>query len=87
VSEYYCYIVECQDGTFYTGWTTDPRRRVRQHNAGYGAHYTRARRPVRLVYLETHPDRSSAMRREFKIKKYARSRKQALIESYMPEEV
>jgi putative endonuclease len=60
----YCYIVECADGTLYTGWTTDPERRVKTHNAGRGAHYTRMRGPVRLVYVEEQPDRASAMKRE-----------------------
>jgi putative endonuclease len=72
------------DGTFYTGWTTDPERRVREHNAGRGAQYTRARRPVRLAYLETLPDRSSAMRRERALKALPRSRKITLIEGRPP---
>lgn len=76
---YYCYIVECDDGTYYTGWTTDPQRRTRQHNLGRGAKYTRQHGPVRLVYVETLPDRSQAMRREHAIKKYSRERKRKLI--------
>ncbi len=79
---YYCYILECADGTFYTGWTTDPERRLRTHNRGAGARYTRTRRPVRLVYVETQPGRSEAMRRERQIKTYNRSHKKALIERY-----
>ena len=79
---FYCYILECADGTFYTGWTTDPQRRLRTHNRGAGARYTRTRRPVRLVYVETQPGRSEAMRRERQIKTYARSRKKALIDRY-----
>jgi putative endonuclease len=75
----YCYIVECADGTFYTGWTTDPERRVRIHNAGRGARYTRTRRPVKLVYLEPQPDRVSAMKRERAIKTMTRLQKQKLI--------
>jgi putative endonuclease len=75
----YCYIVECADGTFYTGWTTDPERRLREHNAGRGAQYTRARRPVHLAYVEAHPDRSAAMRRERALKALPRVRKLALI--------
>jgi putative endonuclease len=77
--EYYCYILECADGTFYTGWSTDPQRRERQHNAGRGAAYTRMRRPVRLVYVEPVPDHSSALRRERKIKAMPRQRKLRLI--------
>ena len=79
VPSFFCYIVECADGTFYTGWTTDPERRLRQHNAGHGAQYTRARRPVRLAYLEPLPDRASAMRRERALKALPRRRKLALV--------
>ena len=49
---HFVYILECRDGTLYTGWTTDPEARLRAHNEGRGAKYTRARRPVRLVYTE-----------------------------------
>ena len=71
-------MVECSDGSFYTGWTTDPERRVKEHNAGRGARYTRFRRPVRLIYVETLPDKSSALKREHEIKKYSRKRKEKL---------
>lgn len=74
----YCYIVECIDGTFYTGWTTDPERRVKTHNAGRGAKYTRARRPVKLIYVEEQPDRSTAMKRERAIKSLSREKKMKL---------
>lgn len=79
----YCYILKCADGTYYTGWSTDPQRRLAQHNAGKGARYTRSRRPVSLVYLEEQPDRSSAMRREASIKRLQHVQKQALAEEYM----
>jgi len=79
----YCYILECADGTFYTGWTTDPERRVIQHNKGVGAKYTSARRPVKLVYLETHPNRTEAMKRELAIKKMNRRQKSKLMEKYI----
>jgi len=75
----YVYIVRCADGTLYTGWTTDVKRRVAQHNAGRGARYTRMHRPVQLVYLEELPDRSAAMRREAMIKKLERSQKEQLV--------
>jgi len=81
VSEFYCYVLECADGTLYTGWTTHPERRLRDHNAGRGARYTRARRPLRLAYLERLPDRSAAMQRERVIKSLSRDRKLALIDS------
>ncbi|MFZ5881796.1 MAG: GIY-YIG nuclease family protein [Chloroflexota bacterium] len=74
----YCYIVECADGTLYTGWTTDPERRVKTHNAGRGAKYTRTRRPVQLVYVEELPDRASAMKRERAIKALPREKKMKL---------
>ena len=77
----YCYIIVCSDGTFYTGWTTDLKRRVKTHNAGRGARYTRARRPVKLVYHEAQPDPSSAMKRERAIKKMRRVQKQKLIQN------
>lgn len=81
MSDYYCYILECSDGTLYTGWTTDPARRLREHNAGRGAQYTRARRPLRMVYLEEHPTRTSAQQREVQIKRRNRRYKLRLIES------
>jgi putative endonuclease len=71
--------VECADGTFYTGWTTDPESRLRAHNAGRGARYTRARRPVQLVHLETQSNRVGAMMRERAIKKLTRDAKRRLI--------
>jgi putative endonuclease len=76
---YYCYILECADGTYYTGWTVDPEKRVAVHNKGRGARYTRTRCPVRLVYVEELPDRTAAMKREIAIKKMKRERKKKLI--------
>ena len=75
----FCYIVECVDGTLYTGWTTDVTRRVKMHNAGRGAKYTQLHRPVRLVYSEKLKTRSAAQRREFEIKKMPRKKKIELI--------
>ena len=77
----YCYIVECADGSYYTGWTTDPDGRLRAHNAGRGSRYTRTRRPVRIVLLEPQTDRISAMRRERAIKGLTRASKTVLITS------
>ena len=76
---FYCYILECSDGTYYTGWSTDPQRRLRQHNHGTGARYTRSRRPVRLAYVEELPDKVSALKRERAIKALSRPRKEKLI--------
>jgi predicted GIY-YIG superfamily endonuclease len=75
----YCYIVECVDGTYYTGWAVNPEKRVAMHNTGRGARYTKTRRPVRLVYIEELPDRKSAMKREIAIKKMKREGKMKLI--------
>ena len=75
----YVYIVECSDGTYYTGWTTDPERRVRTHNSGRGAKYTRSRLPVKLIHTETYEDKSEALRREAEIKRMTRKQKERLI--------
>jgi putative endonuclease len=77
---YYVYIVRCGDDTFYTGITTDLERRVDEHNhSPKGAKYTRARRPVELVYSEVCEDKSSASQREYAIKKMKRVQKMGLI--------
>jgi putative endonuclease len=76
---FYCYILECADGTYYTGWTVDPQRRVATHNRGRGARYTRTRCPVKLVYVEELPDRKSAMKREIAIKRMGRHGKLKLV--------
>lgn len=78
--QFFCYIVECADGTFYTGWTTDPDRRTRQHNKGKGARYTLQHGPVKLVYVEEVQDRHSAMLREISIKKLTHAQKQRLVQ-------
>ncbi len=75
---FYCYILECADGTYYTGWSTDPQRRLRQHNSGNGSRYTRSHRPVRLVYVEECADKSAALKRERAIKALPRLRKKKL---------
>jgi putative endonuclease len=75
----YCYIVKCADGTYYTGWTTDPERRVKTHNAGRGAKYTKMRLPVELIYVEEQPDKKSALKRELAIKKLGRQGKMKLM--------
>lgn len=84
---YYCYILECSDGTLYTGWTTDPGRRLREHNAGRGAQYTRSRRPNSLVYVEELESRRRAMQREIQIKRRGRPHKLKLIASQDDDEL
>ncbi len=75
----YTYIVECADGSLYTGWTNDVEKRLAAHNAGKGAKYTRPRLPVKLVYIEQHPTKEMAQRREYEIKQLSRREKIALI--------
>ena len=60
----YMYVLECADGSLYTGYTTDVEKRLKTHNAGKGAKYTRARLPVKLLYKESYPDKPSAMSAE-----------------------
>ena len=78
----YTYILECADGTLYTGWTTDLAARVNAHNAGTGAKYTKSRRPVRLVYYEAFDSKQEAMRREYAIKRLSRPEKLRLISGF-----
>jgi len=80
VSDQYVYILRCADDTLYTGYTTDPERRLAEHNAGQGAKYTRGRTPVELVYLECHGSRSTAMSREYELKQLRRAEKRRLID-------
>jgi putative endonuclease len=75
----FVYVVQCHDGSLYTGWTTDVERRVQAHNAGRGAKYTKLHRPVALVYVEELPTRGAAMKREAAIKTWSRERKLKLI--------
>lgn len=77
----YVYIVECKDGTLYTGYAVDLKKRMAEHNRGAGAKYTRARLPVLLRYAEVCTDKSAAMRREHAIKKLTRDQKQELIKT------
>lgn len=76
---WFVYVLVCADGSYYTGATTDPERRLGQHQAGTGSRYTRARRPLKLVYSEPCPDRSSALKRELAIKRLTHAQKRALI--------
>ena len=75
----YAYILQCADGTFYTGWTNDPEKRLAAHNNGTASKYTRVRRPVSMVYYEAFETKEEAMRREYAIKQLTRSEKLALI--------
>lgn len=78
---YFVYIIECRDGTLYTGITTDLKRRIEEHKKGIGSHYTKSRGVKRLLFSEEYPDRSSASKREVEIKSYSREKKLELIRS------
>ncbi len=78
-ARWWVYLLRCRDGTLYTGITTDPDRRLAQHNAGTASRYTRARRPVEMVYRERAADHGAALRREFAIKKLSRAAKETLV--------
>ena len=75
----YTYIVQCNDGTLYTGWTNDLDKRIKAHNEGRGAKYTKSRLPVTLVYYETFDSKEEAMSREWAIKHLRRRQKQKLL--------
>ena len=75
----YTYILKCSDGTLYTGWTNDLKKRLAAHNSGNGAKYTRSRSPVKLIYFEEYETKQEAMRREVQIKRLSRSEKLLLI--------
>ena len=77
----YTYMVKCSDGTLYTGWTTDLEHRVKAHNDGEGAKYTRSRRPVELVYYEEYATKAEVKKREYSIKQLTRKQKEKLIEN------
>ena len=82
MTDWYVYIVRCSDDSLYTGISTDPRAREKEHNEGRAAaKYTRARRPVSLVYIEVMPSRSEALKREHAIKRLSREKKRDLINS------
>lgn len=81
MSDHYVYVLECSDGTFYTGYTTDVDRRVREHETSEGAKYTRGRTPVSLVHVEEFDSRSSAMSREHEVKSLSRAEKERLVGS------
>lgn len=75
----YVYIVQCSDGTYYTGYTCNLEKRIDVHNKGKGAKYTQGRLPVRLMYSECLPTKSEALKREYQIKQLTRKQKEQLI--------
>ena len=88
MGESYAYILRCADGSLYTGWTNDLEKRLKTHNSGHGAKYTRSRLPAVLVYFEAFPTKEEAMAREAAIKRLSRARKLALIGDFrVPEQL
>lgn len=75
----YVYILECGDGSLYTGWTNHLSRRIKMHQEGRGAKYTKAHLPVKLVYVEEFEDKSEALKREYEIKQLARNEKLKIV--------
>lgn len=80
MTDHWVYVLECSDGTLYTGYTTDVERRVAAHNDGTGAKYTQGRTPVTLQYTEQFDSKSAAMSREYEIKQLRRDEKKRLID-------
>ena len=81
----YTYIVQCGDGSLYTGWTNNIEKRISDHNNGKGAKYTKTRLPVALVYYEEFSTKEEAMRREWEIKQMSRKEKKRLVLSQTPD--
>ncbi|RYL88171.1 GIY-YIG nuclease family protein [Sporolactobacillus sp. THM7-4] len=80
MKSYSVYILECSDGSLYTGYAADVRKRFELHRSGKGAKYTRSHKPLRIVYEEAFPDKSSALKREWEIKHLTKPEKQDLIQ-------
>ena len=80
----WAYMLRCADGSLYSGWTSDLEKRLKAHNSGNGAKYTRSRLPVSLVYKEKFENKETAMRREYQLKRLTRQEKLRLIENGPP---
>ncbi len=78
---FFVYMLECANGQYYTGWSTDPLRRLKMHNKGKGARFTRMNGPCRLVYAEEMPDLSATLKREIRIKQLTHPQKAELIKN------
>ena len=79
---HYTYMLRCADNTIYSGYAVDPIARLEVHNSGKGAKYTRARRPVKLVYFEKFENKGDALRREIEFKKLSKAEKESLIRKF-----
>ena len=83
----YTYILECKDGTYYTGWTNNLEKRLKDHNEGRGAKYTKARLPVSLIYYEEFQTKEEAMRREYAIKHMTRKEKEKIMKMQLIDDI
>lgn len=81
-NKYYVYILECNDGTYYTGYTNNLEKRIESHNKGRGAKYVRGRGPVKLVYCKEYKSRKYAMKAEINIKKRTKKEKEEIIKAH-----
>ena len=79
----YVYILECEDGTYYTGYTNDLKKRFEAHKTGSGAKYTRSHKPVRIAYYEEFEEKNEALSREWHIKRMSHGEKEKLIERFV----
>lgn len=78
---YFCYLLKCANGAYYTGWSTDPYRRLQQHNNGKGARYVKLNGPAQLVYIEEVENHIAALKRELEIKQWSHAKKQIFVET------
>lgn len=81
-SKWYLYVLECSDGTYYTGISNDIPRRVAMHNAGTASRYTRARRPVKIIHRKRCRSRSDALKKEYALKQLTREEKEGYLEKH-----
>ncbi len=81
MNKYYAYLARCNDDTLYAGYTNNLEEREAKHNDGKGAHYTKIRRPIKIVYSEEFVNRSDAMKREYQLKQLKKEEKEKLINS------
>ena len=84
---HYTYMLKCKDNTYYIGYTNDLQKRLKAHNEGKGAKYTKGRGPVELIYYEEFEDKSVAMRREWEMKRLSKSQKEELRKSMKNDDV
>lgn len=83
--QHYFYVLHCADGSFYAGYTTDPKRREKEHNAGIGSKYTKVRRPVKMIYEQGFKTRSEATKAEYAFKRLTRRQKESRLQEWRKE--